>query len=101
MLMRIIMSKTEILTKKSQEDELNTTNTLGLINASVQHLKQIRIDDYAVNAEFDAMKSFAEKEGIDAIAQYQRHHQPQRVDENPQTASVLSIQEFYGKELYA
>ncbi len=48
-----------------------------------------------MNAELDAMKSFTAKAGIDAMAQYQRHHrnrsQKGSVDENPPTASVLSF----------
>ncbi len=72
--MRIIMSKTKIRTKQLQQEELNIIDSLGLIDATIQNSKQIRKNS-AMKAELASMKSFAEKEGMDAMAQYQRHHQ--------------------------
>ena len=103
MFMRIIMTKTKVLTKQLQEEELNILDALKLIDATVENLAEIRKDETAMNAQLDAMVAFAEQQDTDPMSEYRRHHKarhpPRRIDENPATTAVLSFQEFYRKEM--
>ena len=93
MLMRIIMPETKVLTKQLQEDELNILDALKLLDATVENVKEIRNDETAMNAQLNAMVAFAERQEIDPMSEYQRHHKlrrpTRRTDENPNSSCVV------------
>ena len=96
--MRIIMTKTNILTKQLQEEELNIVDAPTIIDATVENLKS-RDDEKGLNAEIESMVAFE----IDALEEYTRHRRtrrpPTRIDDNPDQMAEISFQEFYRKEM--
>ena len=97
------MTKTKILTKQLQEEELNIVQALAIIDATVENLKFIRNDEKGLNAEIESMVAFGSKVEIDALAEYIRHHRTRRpptsIDDNPDQTAEISFQEFYRKEM--
>ena len=92
--MRIIMTKTKILTKQLQEEELNIVDALTIIDASVEN---------GLNAEIESMGAFGSKVEMDALAEYTRHHRtrrpPTRIDDNPDQTAEISFQDFYRNQM--
>ena len=97
------MTKTKILTKQLQEEELNIVDALTIIDATVENLKFKRNDEKGLNAEIESMVAFGSKVEIDALAEYTHHHRtrrsPTRIDDNPDQTAEISFQEFYRKEM--
>ena len=97
------MTKTKILTKQLQEEELNIVEALTIIDATVENLKFMRNDEKGLNAEIESMVAFGSKVEIDALAEYIRHHRTRRppasIDDNPDQTAEISFQEFYRKEM--
>ncbi|XP_046859020.1 zinc finger MYM-type protein 1-like [Xenia sp. Carnegie-2017] len=104
MFMRIIMTKTKILTKQLQQEELNIVDALNLIDATVKNLRQIRSDENGLDSEIEAMVAFGTKVGIDVMAEYTRHHRsrkpPKRINEYSEITTEISFKDFYRKEMY-
>ena len=94
MFMRIIRTKTKILTKQLQEGELNIVDALTIIDATVEN---------GLNAEIEPMGAFGSKVAMDALAECKRDHRtrrpPTRIDGNPDQTAEISFEEFYRKEM--
>ena len=102
MFMRNIMMKTKILTKQVQSVDINIIDTLEAVKATVSTLRHLRQDEGNLNQQINASIAFAESHQIDAAADYERNHPrrrlSRRVDERPETATDLSLQDYYRKE---
>ena len=102
MFMRNIMIKTKILTKQIQSIDINIIDTLEVAKATIATLRHLREDEGNLNQQINASVAFCERHGIDPIADYNRHHRirrpSRRVDERPETATHLPLQDFYRKE---
>ena len=102
MFMRKIMMKTKILTKQVQSVDINIIDTLEAIKATISTLRHLRQDEGNLNQQINASIAFAESHRIDAAADYERNHPrrrlSRRVDERPETATDLSLQDYYRKE---
>ncbi|XP_065051305.1 uncharacterized protein LOC135680981 [Rhopilema esculentum] len=64
------MKKTKILTMQLQAEELNILDAMKLIEATVENLKKIRIDNKAMDEELDALNECAKQHGIDSAAEF-------------------------------
>ena len=102
MFMRNIMMKTKILTKQLQTVDINVVDTLEAVKATIATLRHLRNDEDNLNKQIDAAIVLAGRIGIDLVEEYQRHHrprrQPKRIDEQPETAARLDLNEYYPKE---
>ena len=101
--MRLIMKKTKILTMQLQAEELNILDAMKLIEATVENLKKIRIDNKAMDAELDAINECAKQHGIDSAAEFSRKHrlrlQPRKIDNGPETSTEFTFNSFYRTEM--
>ncbi|KAJ8019083.1 Zinc finger MYM-type protein 1 [Holothuria leucospilota] len=100
MVMKNIMMKTMKLTEELQNDELNIVDALGITKATIQSLERVAAEE--VDAQIEAACSFAEKLGIDPKHDFERLHRvrrpSRRIDDHPDTASGLTLHQFYRKE---
>ena len=94
--------KTKILTKQLQAVDINVVDTLEAVKATtIATLRHLRNDEDNLNKQIDVAIVFAGHIGIDAVEGYQRRHrprrQPKRIDEQPETAACLDLNEYYRK----
>jgi hypothetical protein len=105
MFMKNIMYKTKNLTEKLQEEELNVSDAVDLIEATIASLQRLRDDTSNINDEIKAASAFAQKFDINSEEFYARHHRPRRaprrVDDNAHTQEVQSMEGFYRREITA
>jgi hypothetical protein len=92
---------TEIL----QKEDLNIIDAITIMESTIKSLEYVNNDVDAMNAEIQAAVIFAERLGVDAQTDFQRHHRrrkpPARIDENPSNAVSLNLEFFYRKEFKA
>ena len=86
-----------------QTVELNILDASGLMEATLRIMEKIRADDSMMDNQIESSIIFARRPGIDPEVDFNRHHRPRRtprrVDEQAGTAAVLSLQQFYRKQL--
>ena len=99
------MMKTKILIRQVQSIDINIIDTLAAVKATISTvctLRHLRQDEGNLNQQINASIAFAESHRIDAAADYERNHPgrrlSRRVDERPETATDLSLQDYYRKE---
>lgn len=96
------MMKAKILTKQVENVDINIVDTLESAKATISTLRHLRNDEENLNNQISASLDFAERHDVNVIDKYQRHHRPRRpsrrVDERPETATRLSLNDFYRKE---
>ena len=102
MFMRNVMSKTKSLTKQVQAIDLNIVDALEALDATVNALKYLRVNEDDINRQIDAAIAFSVQRGIDAQSEFAKNHirrlVPQRIDDAPETAIHLDFTAFYRKE---
>ena len=102
MFMRNVMSKTKILKKQVQAIDLNIVDALEALDATVNTLKYLRVNEDDINRQIDAAIAFSVQRGIDAQSEFAKSHRrrvaPQRIDDAPETAIHLDFTAFYRKE---
>eukprot|EP00112_Aurelia_sp_Birch-Aquarium-sp1_P023237 Seg6841.1 transcript_id=Seg6841.1/GoldUCD/mRNA.D3Y31 product="hypothetical protein" protein_id=Seg6841.1/GoldUCD/D3Y31 len=95
MFMKNVMVKTNILTQELLSVEINILDTLEAAQATIATLQHMRGDFNGLDQEIQAALVFSEKCGIDGKAQFEKHHQPQRIpnriEERPENAAVLDF----------
>ena len=102
MFMKSVMIKTKILTKQVQSVNINIVDTLESAKVTISTLRHLRDDEQNLNNLITAAVEFSERHGVDANGEYQRQHRlrrpTRRVDERPETATSLTLEDFYRKE---
>ena len=100
--MRNVMSKTKILTKQVQAIDLNIVDALEALDATVNTLKYLRVNEDDINRQIDAAIAFSVQRGIDVQSEFAKNHRrrvaPQRIDDALETAIHLDFTAFYKKE---
>ena len=102
MFMKNIMLKTKFLSDELQREELNIIEALEMTKATIISLERIKGDETAMTSQITAATEYSKKLGIDAEADFAKHHRtrrpPRRLDEHPETTAVLDLYQFFGKE---
>ena len=96
------MYKTKRMTEILQKEDLNIIDAIAIMESTIKCLESVNNDVDTMNAEIQAAVVFAERLGVDAQSDFQRHHchrKPRgRIDENPSNAVSLKLESFYRKE---
>jgi hypothetical protein len=102
MFMKNIAYKTKSLVVQLQTMELNILEATGLVEATLSIMEKIRADDKMMDNQIESSIIFARSLGIDLEDDFNRHHRPRRVprclDEQAETAAVVSLRQFYKKQ---
>ena len=102
MFMKNIAYKTKSLVVQLQTVELNILDATGLVEATLSIMEKIRADDKMMDDQVESSIIFARSLGIDPENDFNRHHRPRRaprrLDEQAETAAVVSLRHFYRKQ---
>lgn len=100
MFMRLVMTKTQILTTEMQKPELNILDALTLIDATVTSLEKIRNSEDEMNNQIQSSVEFAKSLGLKPEEEFARKRPRRvsiRVDDRPETAAAIQFQEYHRK----
>ncbi len=100
-----IMNKTQRLAEVLQSEDLNISDAMTIMDATLEALNSINCKSDEINAEIDAAIAFASSKGLDPTSDFQRHHcrrrPPLRIDENPGSSVAFDLHTFYRREFKA
>ena len=93
--------KTKIPTKQVQSVDINIIDTLEAAKATISTLRYLRQYEGNLNRQIHASIAFSKRRRIDALPDYDRYHPrrhpSRRIDESPDTATNLPLQDYYRK----
>lgn len=100
--MKNVMYKSKVLTELLESRELNVIDAAVAIRSTVISFESMLSDDDGMNNLIEAAKQFSSKLDVNAEDDFSRHHRkrkpPKKIDDNPESAATLPMEQFYRKE---
>lgn len=101
--MKIVMSKTKYLVDCLQKEDIDTSASIHLMATTKVALVKIRSDGI-LNEQITKCREFCTQYDIDPDEEFSKVHRkrkvPKRLDDNPETAADLSLEQFAAKETF-